>query len=134
MSPVGDLTLSPGGLRVPARVSSFLQFSAEDLVVGLRRSWASFGDCVVPRRVDAVLGGGVLLRGFPARDSVLFSVEVQYLSVGEFPEEFLAPSQHISFSICVGPGGIAFFVEEGFWGDFWRWSILFMVSGFCSER
>ena len=65
MSPVGDLALSPGGLRVPARARSFLQFSAEDLVVDLRRSWASIGVCAVPRREDAVLGGGVLLRVFP---------------------------------------------------------------------
>ena len=64
MSSVGDLALSPGELRVPARARSFLQFSAEDLVVDFRRSWASFSDCSVPRREDAVLGGGVLLRGF----------------------------------------------------------------------
>ena len=72
--------------------------------------------------------------GFSAGDSVLFGVEVQYLSVGEFPEEFVAPSQYISFGICAGPGGTAFFLEEGFWGDFWRWSILFMVSGFGPEQ
>ena len=64
MSPVGDLALSPGGLRVPARARFFLQSFAGDLVVVLRRSWASFGDCAVPGREDAVLGGGVLLRGF----------------------------------------------------------------------
>ena len=65
MSPVGDLALSPRGLRVPARARFFSTVSAEDLVVDLRRSWASFGDCAVPRRENAVLGGGVLLRGFP---------------------------------------------------------------------
>ena len=46
----------------------------------------------------------------------------------------MALSQHISFGICAGPGGTTFFLEEGFWGDFRRWSILFMVSGFCSEQ
>ena len=36
----------------------------EDLVVVLWRSWAFFGDCAVPGREDAVLVGGVPLRGF----------------------------------------------------------------------
>ena len=61
-------------------------------------------------------------------------MEVQRLSVGEFPEEFVAPFQPISVGVCAGPGGTAFFLEEGFWGVFRRWSILFMVSGFCPEQ
>ena len=64
VSPVGDLALSPGGLRVPARARFFLQCFTGDLVVVLRRSWASFGDCAVPGREDAVLVGGVPVRGF----------------------------------------------------------------------
>ena len=70
MSPVGDLALSPGRLRVLARVRLFLQYFAGDLVVVWRRSWASFGDCAVPGREDAVPVGGVLLRGFSVGVSV----------------------------------------------------------------
>ena len=31
-----------------------------------------------------------------------------------FSGEFVARFQHISFGICAGPGGTAFFFEEGF--------------------
>ena len=55
-------------------------------------------------------------------------------SVGEFVEGFVALSQHFSFGICAGPGGTTFFLEEGFWGVFRRWSICFMVSRFFPEQ
>ena len=64
MSPVGDVALSPGGLRVPARVRLFLQSLAGGLVGCFAEELGSSCDYAVPRREDAVLLGGVPVRGF----------------------------------------------------------------------
>ena len=64
MSPVGDLTLSPRGLRVPARVRPFVQSLAGGLVGCFDEELGFSCDCAAPGREDAVLLGGVPLRGF----------------------------------------------------------------------
>ena len=64
MSPVGDLALSPEGLRVPARARIFLQSFAGDLVGCVAEELGFSCDCAVLAGEDAVLFGGVLLRGF----------------------------------------------------------------------
>ena len=69
MSPVRDLTLSPRGLRVTARVRSFLQSLAGGLVGCFVEELGSSCDCVVPRREDAVLLGGVPVQSFCGRFS-----------------------------------------------------------------
>ena len=74
-----------------------------DLVVVLWRNWASFSDCAIPGREDAVLVGGVPLRDFLQEFQLISGVEDQLISRRRFPEEFEALSQRLSFGICAEP-------------------------------
>ena len=56
---VGDLALSPGGLRVPARVRLFLQSLAGGLVGCFSEELGFSCDCAVPGRENTILLGGV---------------------------------------------------------------------------
>ena len=67
MSPVGDLALSPGGLRVPTQARYFLQHFAGDLVFGFAVEPSIHRDCAVTEREDAVHLGGVPDRDFCRR-------------------------------------------------------------------
>ena len=84
MSPVGDLTLSPGGLRVPARVRSFLQYLAGGLVGCLAEELGFSCDCADFGREDAVLVGGVPFRDFLQEFQLLSRGEDHFLPVGGF--------------------------------------------------
>ena len=84
MSPVGDLALSPGGLRVPARARFFLQSFAGDLAGCFAEELGFSCDCAVPGREDAVLLGGVPVRGFLQEFQLISRGEDQSLPVGGF--------------------------------------------------
>ena len=84
MSPFGDLALSPGGLRVPARARFFLQSFAGDLVGCVAEELGFSCDCAVLGREDAVLFGGGPLPGFLQEFQWISGVGDQSLLVGGF--------------------------------------------------
>ena len=72
MSPIGDLALSPGGLRVPTRARYFLQHFAGGLVCGFVAEPSIWRDCAVTEREDAVHLGGVSDQVFYKRFELRF--------------------------------------------------------------
>ena len=57
-------------------------------------------------------------------------MEVQRLSVGDFPEELWPHFSLFQLMFALVLEGQRFF-RRVFGGDFRRWSVLYMVSGFC---
>ena len=72
--------------------------------------------------------------GISAGDSVLFGVEVQSLSVGDFPGSLWPDFSIYHLASALDLKGQRFSRRMVSGGDFRRWSILFMVSGFCPEQ
>ena len=83
------------------------------------------------RREDAVGVGAARLWGFSWSPQRTFNLEGLTIQLESFAEGFVALFQPSSFGICAVLGRDSVFLEEGFWGVFRRWSICFMVSGFC---
>ena len=84
MSPVGDLALSPRGLRVPTQERFFLQSLAGYLVGCVAEELGFSCDCTVFKREDAVLVGGVPLRDFLQGFQLISGGEDQYFPGGGF--------------------------------------------------
>ena len=98
MSSVGDLALSPGGLRVPARAWLFLQYFVRGLVFGFVAELGFHRDCAVTEREDAVHLGGASDRDFCRRLS-----RGSAFACGRILVEFEAVFQSFSFSLCTEP-------------------------------
>ena len=82
MSPGGDLALSLGGLRVPARARLFIRYFVRGL--GFLRSWAFIETAQSLGERTQSLFGGALDRGFYRRSSRDFEQRVNLCPQEDF--------------------------------------------------